>query len=328
MPSSDAAATTSELKATFTIGSVARLTGVRVENLRAWERRYRLVTPQRSATGQRVYTQSDVVRLQLIKQLVELGDGVGSLASLSEDALRTRLQQFGSRAAEQVRPERPVRLLICGNALPYLVDSWRAELEPLTVLGTHLRYQDFESTAIAQRPEVLVLEEPVLMPEVASRLRALRLRSGADRLVVVYGFAVHATLERLRKEGVQVLRGPVSVEELKAACLTDVRRHADTPPEPDDALRPRRYDDRTLAALSTAATGIRCECPHHLADLVLRLDAFAAYSTECENRNPQDAALHAHLFATACRARALIEGAIDLLIHYEKLDLAPAGTDA
>jgi hypothetical protein len=328
MPSSDAAETTNEPTATFMIGSVARLTGVRVENLRAWERRYGLVTPRRSATGQRVYTQSDVVRLQLIKQLVELGDGVGSLASLSEDALRVRLQQFGGRSAERVQPEQPVRLLACGNALPYLIDSWRAELEPLTVLGMHVRYQEFESMAIAQRPEVLVLEEPVLMSEMASRLRDLRLRSGADRLVVVYGFAAQAILERLRKEGVQVLRGPVSVDQLKAACLTDVRHHADARPEPDDTLRPRRYDDRTLAALATAATGIRCECPHHLADLVLRLNAFAAYSTECENRNLQDAALHAQLFATACRARALIEGAIDLLIHYEKLDLAPAGSDA
>ncbi len=212
--------------------------------------------------------------------------------------------------------------------MPYLIDGWRTELEPLTVLGTHFRYQEFESAAIAQRPEVLVLEEPVLMPEMASRLRELRLRSGADRLVVVYGFAAQAILERLRKEGVQVMRGPVSAEDLKAACLADVRRHGDTRPEPDDTLRPRRYDDRTLAMLATAATGIRCECPHHLADLVLRLDAFAAYSTECENRNPQDAALHAHLFATACRARALIEDAIDLLIQYENLDLAPAGTDA
>ena len=53
------------------IRTVASLTGVNPVTLRAWERRYNLVTPHRTPKGHRLYTRENV---ELIKQILDLLD--------------------------------------------------------------------------------------------------------------------------------------------------------------------------------------------------------------------------------------------------------------
>ncbi len=50
--------------------------------LRVWERRYGLTQSTLSPGGQRLYSADDVRRLALLKQLVDLGHAIGSLAPL------------------------------------------------------------------------------------------------------------------------------------------------------------------------------------------------------------------------------------------------------
>ena len=44
----------------FSIGTVARLTGVKADTLRVWERRYSLGASLRSPSGRRLFTLSDL----------------------------------------------------------------------------------------------------------------------------------------------------------------------------------------------------------------------------------------------------------------------------
>jgi hypothetical protein len=69
------------------------------------------------------------------------------------------------------------------------------------------------------------------------------------------------------------------------------------------------------------ATAIKCECPHHLVDLIMSLSAFEAYSAACESRSREDAALHAKLHVTAARARALLEQALADVVAMEGIEL-------
>jgi MerR family transcriptional regulator, light-induced transcriptional regulator len=64
------------------IGVVARRTGVSLHVLRAWERRYGVVEPRRTAGGQRLYSDADVARLRLLRQLTEGGRTISQVASL------------------------------------------------------------------------------------------------------------------------------------------------------------------------------------------------------------------------------------------------------
>src|SRR5688572_22779923 len=54
----------------FRIGDVAELLGVKPYVLRYWETEFSILTPEKSASGQRVYKRTDVENLMLIKQLL------------------------------------------------------------------------------------------------------------------------------------------------------------------------------------------------------------------------------------------------------------------
>jgi hypothetical protein len=55
------------------IGEVARRAGVATSTLRAWEARYGLTAPARTAGGQRLYREIDVARVRAVKELVDDG---------------------------------------------------------------------------------------------------------------------------------------------------------------------------------------------------------------------------------------------------------------
>ncbi len=75
------------LSPTYTIGTLSSLTGLSQHTIRAWERRYSALSPNRSETNRRLYVEEDVTRLKLIKKVVESGHSIGQVAQLPVDQL-------------------------------------------------------------------------------------------------------------------------------------------------------------------------------------------------------------------------------------------------
>jgi len=57
----------------YNIGVVARMTGVTMATLRAWERRYDFPDSERTAGGHRLYSEKDVMRLRWVKERIDEG---------------------------------------------------------------------------------------------------------------------------------------------------------------------------------------------------------------------------------------------------------------
>ncbi|HYO68332.1 MAG TPA: MerR family transcriptional regulator [Archangium sp.] len=66
----------------YRIHIAAELSGVRVELIRAWERRYGVLAPRRTPSGYRVYTDRDVALLRRLKQLTEEGVSISEAATM------------------------------------------------------------------------------------------------------------------------------------------------------------------------------------------------------------------------------------------------------
>ena len=64
------------------IRTVAGLTGVNPVTLRAWERRYNLVTPHRTPKGHRLYSSENVEQIRQILELLEQGISIGQVKPL------------------------------------------------------------------------------------------------------------------------------------------------------------------------------------------------------------------------------------------------------
>ncbi|HXU64817.1 MAG TPA: MerR family transcriptional regulator [Polyangia bacterium] len=84
--------------ARYRIGAVAHETGIPVETLRIWERRYQVVTPERSPRGGRLYTDVHIARLRRIKQLVDRGLAIGQIAGLDEAQIQALLERTSGGA--------------------------------------------------------------------------------------------------------------------------------------------------------------------------------------------------------------------------------------
>jgi hypothetical protein len=310
-----------------------------VATLRIWERRYQVVGPVLTDSGHRLYSGADVERLLLIKQLVDQGHAIGSLARLPTAGL---LEIADARAvlATPLGAAAPVRAraALIGLGLPrrlgaiavQRVATWAdlAAAEAALAADT--------STAEPLRAELLVAELPTLQPESANRLLALMRRLGAEQAVVVYGFGPEAVAERLRRAGCQLQRAPLDDAALRdlvsslAASTTGLPRvaaSAHSAPVPlagPAGVPPRRFDDNALVQLAAASGTMACECPRHVAELVMLLAHFETYSAECVNRGPDDAALHIHLHRVAGTARAMFEDALVRVAEAESLAI-PGG---
>lgn len=77
----------------YSIKAVAQATGLTVETLRAWERRYGIVAPARDDGGRRLYRAEDVLRLRRLREATERGHAISRLAHLSEDGLASLLDE-------------------------------------------------------------------------------------------------------------------------------------------------------------------------------------------------------------------------------------------
>jgi MerR family copper efflux transcriptional regulator len=109
---------------TMTIGRLAKQAGVGIDTVRFYERAGLLPRPQRTASGYRKFSESDVRRLRFIRRSKDLGftlEEIGELLALSgrgskmgdvKRAAQARLAQVEQKIAELQRVRRGLRTLI------------------------------------------------------------------------------------------------------------------------------------------------------------------------------------------------------------------------
>jgi len=106
----------------YRIKTVASATGLSPELLRAWERRYKVVTPTRSTGGYREYSEQDVGKLRLLRDLTGRGFAIGEVAALPIAELERLVRGRGDTqaaalpAAPQSTSDVLVEFAVAGNA--------------------------------------------------------------------------------------------------------------------------------------------------------------------------------------------------------------------
>ena len=72
----------------LSIKTVARMANLSIDTIRAWEKRYRAVVPQRANGGRRQFSSSDVERLVMLREIVAAGTAISRVAHFSTSELR------------------------------------------------------------------------------------------------------------------------------------------------------------------------------------------------------------------------------------------------
>lgn len=313
----------------YSIGVASRLTGIRPATLRIWERRYQMVKPDRSEGKTRVYSEDDVRRLSLIKTLVDAGHSISSVAPLTIEQLRSRLETASGYLVRPGRSDaRPPRVVVLGHSLPEKLKAKAhvAVAQRIEITGSFEDERSLRRDTSRPSPDVLVVEMQTAQSDAPDRIRDLLDVTGAARAVLIYGFAARPALHQLGSAGVICLRAPVAVADVVSAVRSAYQAAGGVAAAAgrvsSEQSPPRRFSPGQLARISARSPVLACECPHHLVDLINSLAAFETYSRECENKSPEDAQIHAHLGSVSARSRAMMEAALERLALFEGIDVS------
>jgi MerR family transcriptional regulator, light-induced transcriptional regulator len=317
----------------FHIGAVAELTGLKPETIRVWERRYGVVTPQRSDGGTRRFSESDIVRLRLLRALCDQDHSIGTIAHLDNDALRQKLS-----AVVEPTVHRAPSAETAGVSVAVLHGTLRERIDgdsaPHTTFDLHVAHEAPTLEAFlsmpAERPsEIVVAALPLLGDDPVAALRRCVQHVGAQSVLVIYHFAPQAVLTSLVRFGARLVQGPVRTTALAQALIDQVTIHRLQTQSllPGEALTgggstppPRRFLDHELDALRDVHSSIECDCPNHLSQLASALVAFEDFSRRCEHTNPEDEDLHAYLANGGAQARAIIERLLEHAIEHAGIE--------
>ena len=165
----------------FGIGAIVSRTGLTAQGIRMWEKRYKAVTPQRSETNRRLYSQEDVARLVLMKQLTDAGHRICRIANLSLEQLEVRRADLlGGQAGVSVQEVRESsRVLVVGAGLVEPLEGEDLELlESIVDLDSAMAAKSLPQT------DLLVVEAETLFPETREKVLDLMQRCCACRALV------------------------------------------------------------------------------------------------------------------------------------------------
>ena len=325
--------------------AVARMLRMPVATLRVWERRYGLSGAARSPGGQRLYSDADVRRLAVVRRLNELGHAISGLAGLDLEQLQrvaathtdllAAAQTVGMTQARQQAPLRPWRLAVIGRSLairfqrPALSDRLHRAFE---LIGLFDDVRQAAECLRASDLDALLIHEPQLHPNWLAALDAAAPAFADLPKAVLYGFASDAVCEGVANAGVALLRDPqpdaVLAQWLNHLSESATRSGQPEQPglpglpglqQPSEAAAPRRWDDAALAGFAALPSKVACECPRHIAELLIQLSQFEAYSAECGLLSAADTELHAYLKTIAADSRVRFEAALEHVALHEGL---------
>ena len=329
---------------TYRSGAVARIAGMPVATLRIWEQRYQAVRPVTAASGHRLYSSSDVERATLLRRLTAQGHAIGLLATLETEQMREMLN-----APEITMPaNRPVaekqlatRVVVVGQALSSRLQRliYRQPLGPalqmVAVFDTLVEATEAAQHSVKPPVDLLLWQATSLQPGARQELLMAQDAWQAPAVAVVYRFSSAAGRAELNGAGASILYEPIDDEPLGQwlAALNRANKHTDEIASAIDLtisnaeslskqpILPPRFGDTELTQFAGLSSEIACECPSHLAELLLQVSYFEKYSGDCANRSAADAQLHAYLQQVAGTARMLFEKALEQVAIAEGLPL-------
>lgn len=304
----------------YGIGTVARLTGLKPDTLRVWERRYGLGASHKSATGRRQYTQSDLEHLQLVAALVEGGARIGEIARSERKTLEMLVRQQSGRGSDTNTRGKP-RALAVGAGLCDWLDGHQG---CLSNVDARLARADFSDVMIELEDEfassdVLIAECPNLGSGSVKQLLKLRSSSPETRIIVCYRFGNEQWLRELEESNVVAMSFPpepgrLAFEIAHSAVKTQVEEGEGNLGELVVA-KERQFGVSELLAARRLKSTLDCECPRHIAELIEALANFEQYSASCSVDNWHDAAVHACIYTYTGQARYLMEKAMQSVLE-------------
>jgi DNA-binding transcriptional MerR regulator len=313
---------TLESRPLYSIGTVARLTGIKPDTLRVWERRYGLGASQKPAGGRREFTQSDLEHLQIVAALLEQGIRIGDIASQDRKTLQV-MTKGRAQNGKQSLPKYNPRFLFIGEQLAHWIDEHPGCISNVSAFIARQSVQsaleiDF---AAMESFDAVVVECSSLDSQTKQVLDTVKARTGAGHLIACHSKASEHWVQEMHRNNVTLLTlppDPVSLgAEINRCVIEKTRSTGDANAGELVEAKPRHFSDQQLHQAANIDPTLNCACPNHISKLVAALNEFETYSSQCGVDNWHDAAVHACVYAYTNQARWLMEKALQSVLEEE-----------
>ena len=143
---------------TYSIQMTSLLSGVSADCIRAWERRYGAIVPERDK-GRRIFDDEDVTRLLMLKELSSFGNPISSVAKLTDDELTNLCQELGLNLALKSLHE-PIQSKDLKSCLEYILLALETKrmdilLHELNKASDDFNARDFSTGVMSHLMEIL-----------------------------------------------------------------------------------------------------------------------------------------------------------------------------
>jgi len=304
----------------YGIGTVARLTGLKPDTLRVWERRYGLGASHKSATGRRQYSQADLEHLQMVAALVKSGSRIGEIASSERKTLEMLLRGQANGNRLNV-PESKPRVVFMGEQLCAWLEEHQGCIANVDAFLARFSPAVAEPALFEELGHVdsLIVECATLSSTSVRQLTEVVEHLQPSRVLVTYQFGNERWLTELEKQGVIATTFPPDPAYLAFEIGRSIAEKATGLGESNlgelITAKPRRFNEPQLTAARLLKNTLDCECPRHISDLIRALAHFEEYSASCSVENWHDAAVHSSIYAYTGQARWLMERALEAVLE-------------
>lgn len=167
--------------ALYTIGEVAQLCDINPVTLRAWQRRYGLLKPQRTDGGHRLFNEYEIDRIREIKRWIDCGVQVGKV--------KTLLMDDDQALANGWRKQQEILLGYLQNGSYHRLRLWLKERNHTDSAQTLVQYliNPLRQRLLSPQPTLLALRgilDGIVINHIARNLSASANYHGSHALMV------------------------------------------------------------------------------------------------------------------------------------------------
>ena len=114
----------------YQIKDLERVTGIKAHTIRIWEKRYKILTPERSETNIRYYKDDDLKKLLNISLLLLQGSKISKLSELKDEEINAQVNENLQKKIEIDKNSEPFLIGLTIAMVELNEDSIKFTLRP------------------------------------------------------------------------------------------------------------------------------------------------------------------------------------------------------
>lgn len=136
----------------YAIREVSELTGIKPVTLRAWQRRYNIIQPERTEKGHRLYTQQHIEQIKVIQGWLEKGVAIGKVKALLEGGVDSIEPEVSNDHLAEVEQMLTALAVLHKSKADSVLDQVCKEY-PLDIINTRFIQPAFEALKQVKRSQ-------------------------------------------------------------------------------------------------------------------------------------------------------------------------------